>query len=168
MCCLAYLVLIRRGSCQYTDLDKLVVVSRVTAAWLFCLSVLCFGYLLSAGIKYRMWGRGYMFLFLPLLVGYYKTSCILCSSLVWKMKTPPTECCVCFASLAQTCGWAMPSGSSSDCLHLDCVGEITKEELIEKSHVSSLHSWSCPLVYCIKPSYHTLSLLIYLSVKVCQ
>ncbi|XP_029930314.1 ubiquitin carboxyl-terminal hydrolase 33 isoform X2 [Myripristis murdjan] len=44
----------------------------------------------------------------------------------------------------------MPSGSSSDCLHLDCVGEITKEELIEKSHgqcqdckVGGPNLWAC-------------------------
>ena len=30
----------------------------------------------------------------------------------------------------------MPAGSSGDCPHLECVGEITKEELIQKSHVS--------------------------------
>lgn len=33
-------------------------------------------------------------------------------------------------------GWAMPPAPSCDCPHLDCVGEITKEELIHKSHVS--------------------------------
>lgn len=38
----------------------------------------------------------------------------------------------------------MPPVSSCDCPHLDCVGEITKEELIQKSHVSDpLH----PLLY---------------------
>lgn len=30
---------------------------------------------------------------------------------------------------------AMAPVSSCDCPHLDCVGEITKEELIQKSHV---------------------------------
>ncbi|XP_071780420.1 ubiquitin carboxyl-terminal hydrolase 33 [Centroberyx gerrardi] len=44
----------------------------------------------------------------------------------------------------------MPSGSSSDCPHLDCVGEITKEELIQKSHgqcqdckVGGPNLWAC-------------------------
>uniref|UniRef100_A0A8C5GJ18 Ubiquitin carboxyl-terminal hydrolase n=1 Tax=Gouania willdenowi TaxID=441366 RepID=A0A8C5GJ18_GOUWI len=31
----------------------------------------------------------------------------------------------------------MPPASNCDCPHLDCVGEITKEELIKKSHVSN-------------------------------
>ncbi|XP_072296762.1 ubiquitin carboxyl-terminal hydrolase 33 isoform X2 [Eucyclogobius newberryi] len=44
----------------------------------------------------------------------------------------------------------MPPGSSSDCPHLDCVGEITKEELIHKSHgqcqdceVGGPNLWAC-------------------------
>ncbi|XP_055007804.1 ubiquitin carboxyl-terminal hydrolase 33 isoform X3 [Boleophthalmus pectinirostris] len=44
----------------------------------------------------------------------------------------------------------MPPGSSSDCPHLDCVGEITKEELIQKSHgqcqdceVGGPNLWAC-------------------------
>lgn len=39
--------------------------------------------------------------------------------------------------LLQTCGGLMLPVSSCDCPHLDCVGEITKEELIQKSHVSA-------------------------------
>lgn len=35
----------------------------------------------------------------------------------------------------QTCEWAMAPVSSCDCPHLECVGEVTKEELIQKSHV---------------------------------
>lgn len=34
--------------------------------------------------------------------------------------------------------------SSCDCPHLDCVGEVTKEELIQKSHV-------CNPLFCIVP-----------------
>uniref|UniRef100_A0AAV2M3A3 UBP-type domain-containing protein n=1 Tax=Knipowitschia caucasica TaxID=637954 RepID=A0AAV2M3A3_KNICA len=44
----------------------------------------------------------------------------------------------------------MPPASSSDCPHLDCVGEITKEELIQKSHgqcqdceVGGPNLWAC-------------------------
>ncbi|KAG5285528.1 hypothetical protein AALO_G00004400 [Alosa alosa] len=44
----------------------------------------------------------------------------------------------------------MPVGSSSDCPHLECVGEITKEELIQKSHgqcqdckVGGPNLWAC-------------------------
>uniref|UniRef100_A0A665XDP8 Ubiquitin carboxyl-terminal hydrolase n=1 Tax=Echeneis naucrates TaxID=173247 RepID=A0A665XDP8_ECHNA len=44
----------------------------------------------------------------------------------------------------------MPPTSSSDCPHLDCVGEITKEELIQKSHgqcqdckVGGPNLWAC-------------------------
>ncbi|KAM4604818.1 ubiquitin carboxyl-terminal hydrolase 33 isoform 1-T1 [Polymixia lowei] len=44
----------------------------------------------------------------------------------------------------------MPSGSSCDCPHLECVGEITKEELIQKSHgqcqdckVGGPNLWAC-------------------------
>ncbi|XP_012670814.1 ubiquitin carboxyl-terminal hydrolase 33 [Clupea harengus] len=44
----------------------------------------------------------------------------------------------------------MPAGSSSDCPHLECVGEITKEELIQKSHgqcqdckVGGPNLWAC-------------------------
>ncbi|KAJ0012055.1 hypothetical protein NQD34_013030 [Periophthalmus magnuspinnatus] len=44
----------------------------------------------------------------------------------------------------------MPPGSSADCPHLDCVGEITKEELIQKSHgqcqdceVGGPNLWAC-------------------------
>ncbi|KAM6948949.1 ubiquitin carboxyl-terminal hydrolase 33 isoform 2-T2 [Aplochiton taeniatus] len=44
----------------------------------------------------------------------------------------------------------MPSGSGSDCPHLECVGEITKEELIQKSHgqcqdckVGGPNLWAC-------------------------
>uniref|UniRef100_A0A672I420 Ubiquitin carboxyl-terminal hydrolase n=1 Tax=Salarias fasciatus TaxID=181472 RepID=A0A672I420_SALFA len=42
----------------------------------------------------------------------------------------------------------MPPASSCDCPHLDCVGEITKEELIQKSHVSDLRSNGCAYVGC--------------------
>lgn len=36
----------------------------------------------------------------------------------------------------------MPAGSNGDCSHLECVGEITTDELIQKSHVSSpVMSW---------------------------
>ncbi|XP_030629830.1 ubiquitin carboxyl-terminal hydrolase 33 [Chanos chanos] len=44
----------------------------------------------------------------------------------------------------------MPVGSNSDCPHLECVGEITKEELIQKSHgqcqdckVGGPNLWAC-------------------------
>ncbi|GLD50790.1 ubiquitin carboxyl-terminal hydrolase 33 isoform X1, partial [Lates japonicus] len=44
----------------------------------------------------------------------------------------------------------MPLVSSCDCPHLDCVGEITKEELIQKSHgqcqdckVGGPNLWAC-------------------------
>ncbi|XP_046884085.1 ubiquitin carboxyl-terminal hydrolase 33 [Hypomesus transpacificus] len=44
----------------------------------------------------------------------------------------------------------MPAGSSGDCPHLECVGEITKEELIQKSHgqcqdckVGGPNLWAC-------------------------
>uniref|UniRef100_A0A3B4CG21 Ubiquitin carboxyl-terminal hydrolase n=1 Tax=Pygocentrus nattereri TaxID=42514 RepID=A0A3B4CG21_PYGNA len=44
----------------------------------------------------------------------------------------------------------MPASSSCDCLHLECVGEITKEELIQKSHgqcqdckVGGPNLWAC-------------------------
>ncbi|MEQ2301284.1 Ubiquitin carboxyl-terminal hydrolase 33 [Ameca splendens] len=44
----------------------------------------------------------------------------------------------------------MAPASSCDCPHLDCVGEITKEELIEKSHgqcqdckVRGPNLWAC-------------------------
>ncbi|XP_066537340.1 ubiquitin carboxyl-terminal hydrolase 33 [Hoplias malabaricus] len=44
----------------------------------------------------------------------------------------------------------MPAGSSCDCPHLECVGEITKEELIQKSHgqcqdckVGGPNLWAC-------------------------
>ncbi|CAB1326864.1 unnamed protein product [Coregonus sp. 'balchen'] len=44
----------------------------------------------------------------------------------------------------------MPVQSSSDCPHLECVGEITKEELIHKSHgqcqdckVGGPNLWAC-------------------------
>lgn len=47
-----------------------------------------------------------------------------------------------FASFVfQICGWDMAPLSSCDCPHLDCVGEVTKEELIQKSHVSDVPSW---------------------------
>lgn len=62
----------------------------------------------------------------------------------------------------------MPGGSSSDCPHLECVGEITKEELIQKSHVSMESSiaraysisgqlFSCVYKYLL--SFHTKELL---------
>ncbi|XP_028825090.1 ubiquitin carboxyl-terminal hydrolase 33-like isoform X2 [Denticeps clupeoides] len=44
----------------------------------------------------------------------------------------------------------MPAGANSDCPHLECVGEITKEELIHKSHgqcidckVGGPNLWAC-------------------------
>lgn len=49
--------------------------------------------------------------------------------------------------LSQPCRWVMPPASSCDCPHLDCVGEITKEELIQKSHVSDPPSQPCQLPY---------------------
>ncbi|KAB5579779.1 hypothetical protein PHYPO_G00198900 [Pangasianodon hypophthalmus] len=49
-----------------------------------------------------------------------------------------------------SCDRVMPAASSCDCPHLECVGEITKEELIQKSHgqcqdcrVGGPNLWAC-------------------------
>lgn len=58
------------------------------------------------------------------------------------LKCKPCVLKVWFASFVfQICGRNMAPLSSCDCPHLDCVGEVTKEELIQKSHVSDAPSW---------------------------
>lgn len=51
--------------------------------------------------------------------------------------------------LFQICKYTMAPVSTCDCPHLDCVGEVTKEELIHKSHVCN--SLICILPFTITP-----------------
>lgn len=55
---------------------------------------------------------------------------------------------------------AMAPVSSCDCPHLDCVGEVTKEELIQKSHVCNPQSPSSPLALSLIFSAFDLTVLV--------
>lgn len=64
--------------------------------------------------------------------------------------------------LFQICKCAMAPVSSCDCPHLDCVGEVTKEELIQKSHVCNplicmFPFTIAPLLQILKRALHLLN-----------
>lgn len=122
-----------------------VVVTRVTLVWLFCLfSVLLFVYIsyYSSSSARRVVNKHSLRTKCPVFCFVFykqklKDTCKM--QVVYWMFHPQ----VLFVS--QICGWDMAPVSSCDCPHLDCVGEVTKEELIQKSHVSDPPSWPCSL-----------------------